>query len=262
MHRLTSLFVILLVASSMVSAKAQAQEPISNEIGQRYVIESKILGEPRPLLIHLPEGYTASKEKHPVIYLLDGESHFRHAVNATSILRQYEMMPKSIVVAIPNLEDTRGRDLGSERANFERFIVDEVINFVAANFRTNGQRTLFGHSAAGGFVLSLLRNERGDSFDNFIVASPAMSMKSVSQFETLFDSGRVFNQFLYLSLGSFEAEKLMIQPDANRSLVKLFSEKSPKSLSWHYDEFPEQGHMTTPYLTLYRGLTRVFRNHQ
>ena len=86
--------------------------PITYDAGIQYQIHSSILAEDRQLLIHLPEGYEDSETRYPVIYVLDGKGHFRHATTAVTLLESHDMMPQSIIVAIPNNRGTRSRDLG------------------------------------------------------------------------------------------------------------------------------------------------------
>ena len=117
-------------------------------------------------------------------------------------------------------------------------------------------------SSAGGFALYLLRGKHTNLFDNYIAATPALSMNSVNQFENLFDEGHKFNKSIYVTMGGFEAQKRAIRPESIVALIKLLKEKSPDNLVWHYNDLPEQNHMTTPYLTLYRGLTNVFSHYK
>ena len=60
---------------------------------------------------------------------------------------------------------------GSE--TFRRFIAEEVMPFVQANYRTGGRRILMGESLAAFFVVdTLLRQPR--LFDDYISISPSM----------------------------------------------------------------------------------------
>ena len=74
-------------------------------IGTIDTIQSKILNEKRALLIHIPEG--GKGERFPVLYILDGESHFHSAVG---IVKQMAgVIPDMIIVGIINT--IRDRDL-------------------------------------------------------------------------------------------------------------------------------------------------------
>ncbi len=250
---------LVILLSTRVESLEQKGEAITQQLGTNYQIKSQILKENRQLLIHLPDGYSSSEKKFPVLYLLDGNGHFAHAVTAAAILEQHRLIPEIIIVGIPNNRGTRSRDLFRERDNFIRFIDTEIMPFVNSNFRTSNHKTLFGHSAAGGFALALLRGEHAQLFDHYITASPAISKNTVNDFKGLFETGHTFESSIYFSLGGFELEAQAIQPASVQELARLLETVKPGSLSWQYHEFPEQNHMTTPYLSLFRGLVHSFK---
>lgn len=72
---------------------------------EQLSIHSKIIGEARPILVHLPDGYEESQEKYPVVYLLDGGYKARFANTTATIQLLYDagQIPNMIVIGI---EDT------------------------------------------------------------------------------------------------------------------------------------------------------------
>ena len=136
------------------SFSSQAEEVLTTEIthslGTSYTLNSNSMNENRRVLVHLPENYQHTTQTYPVIYLLDGDNHFHHAISSAVDLHQHEIAPQMIIVAIPNNENTRRRDLTSNRQNFMTFVKEEVPSFIKENFRTNDTQILFGHSAMGG----------------------------------------------------------------------------------------------------------------
>jgi predicted alpha/beta superfamily hydrolase len=258
MKKITTLLAILFIVSSYAQ-KNSADEHITLEIGNRYKIQSSILKEERSLLIRLPKGYDDSKKEYPVIYVLDGNNHFYHATIAATTLEENERMPESIIVAIPNNPGTRRRDLARGRANFKLFIKNEVIQFVEKKYRTTNHRTIFGHSMAGAFVLNYLATDPS-LFENYIAASPViqiMNSELLVQFEDLFKSKTPLNKSLYFTLTGIDAEGERAT-EALTKFVALLKKDAPKSLAWKYDYIENQIHMTTPYLTMYQGLSTVF----
>ena len=237
-------------------------EPVNFQIGNKYNFQSDILNEKRDILIHLPSGYNNSEKEYPVIYLLDGNNHFYHATIAVTVLEENEKIPESIIVAIPNNRGTRGRDLARERDKFMKFIKNEVINFVENNYRTNDQKTIFGHSMAGAFVLNYLATEPS-LFNNYIVASPVvqiMNSELLGKYENLFKQNITLDKSLYITLTGLEAEGERAT-EALGKFVEILKYKAPKSLSWKYDYIENQIHMTTPYLTFYQGLAEFYKNY-
>jgi predicted alpha/beta superfamily hydrolase len=231
-------------------------ETIKQTFGQGYSFESNLLGEKRELMIHLPKGYQTSSQKYPVLYVLDGASHFKHAVLASSTLAQYGMMPQTIIVAIPNNTRKRNRDVSSGRANFSAFITQEVMPYVNENYRTTGLNSLFGHSAMGFVTLEMFATKLA-SFDNYIAASPAVGHSVMEQIEKLLAQDKLNNKSLYFT-ATDKAREIAGFTEGAISLAKLFKDKAPGNLALHYEFIPGQQHMTTPYLTLYQGLAKAF----
>ena len=255
---LTKLAAILFV----VLVQAQ-QKPITATLGTEYKMTSSVLKEERTLYIHTPEGYTESDKKYNVVYVLDGDNHFNHAINAATLLSENGRMPASIIVAIPNNRGTRGRDLGRSKDNFKKYIKEEVLPFVAKNYRTSTHKTIFGHSMAGAFVLNYLATEP-TLFDNYISASPVVQINNselLGQFATLFKNNKTLSKPLYFTLTGVAAEGQRAT-DAMHKFVTLLEKEAPKSFRWKYDFIENQVHMTTPYLTMYKGFTEVFHDYQ
>lgn len=263
---MTKLILKLVAILFIVSIQAQ-QKPSSTAItatlGTEYKIASSILKEERTLLIHTPDSYETSSKKYGVMYVLDGDNHFNHAINATTLLAENGRMPETIIVAIPNNRGARGRDLGRGRDNFKKYIKEEVIPFVNSNYRTTKHKTLFGHSMAGAFTLNYLATN-GTVFDNYIAASPVVQIfnsELLTQYRSLFKTQPNISKPLYFSIAGVEAEG-QVATDAMDKFVALLKKEAPKSFPWKYDFIPNQVHMTTPYLTMFKGLTAVFKDFQ
>jgi predicted alpha/beta superfamily hydrolase len=257
---------ILLLPAFMILMNANVHAVLSNgelitrELGHKYQLQSKVLAEKRPLLVHLPEGYEQSTTGYPVIILLSGDNHFDHAVNAAGVLVKQGRMPASIIVGIPFLADTRDRDLRDHKDNFKRFINEEVVAFLDKNYRTSGHKTLFGHSLAGYFVLSMLATSP-DSFENYLAASPSFDDELFDLYEQLFKDNKQLSKSVYLTMAGVAAEgKIRISMLAQ--FAALFEQKAPEQFNWYNDPLPDQVHMTTPYLTVYEGLSKVFSDYQ
>jgi predicted alpha/beta superfamily hydrolase len=263
---MTKLITKLVAILFIVTIQAQ-QKPvtklITETLGNQYNMTSSVLKEERTLLIHIPKSYAKSDKKFPVIYVLDGSNHFNHAINAATLLSENGRMPASIIVAIPNNRGTRGRDLGHGRDNFKKYIKEEVIPFVNRNYRTSNHKTIFGHSMAGAFVLNYLATE-ASLFDNYIAASPVVQIfnsELLEKFSTLLKENKTLSKPLYFTLTGAEAEGQRAT-DALNKFVALLKKEAPKSFRWKYDFIENQIHMTTPYLTMYKGFTEVFYDFQ
>ena len=82
--------------------------PITNQ--HQILIHSKATNEDRTIWIHTPPEYATSTDNYPVLYLLDGGTHFKYVSEMVDFLSDFETnyISKMIVVAIPNTN--RGRD--------------------------------------------------------------------------------------------------------------------------------------------------------
>lgn len=226
-------------------------------------IQSSILDEPRELLVHLPTDYNESHKKYPLLLLLDGNRHLPHALLAEQILQQESLIPQSVIVAIPNKPGTRNRDLRIEKKKFIKFIEREVISYVEKNYRVSKQKSIFGHSMAGYFVLYMLANNQ-ELFDNYIAASPVIQVNE-SELTSLFNKlSKVYllkKKSLFITLTDQRAEGVEATKALNQ-FVTILKNKTFENLNWKYQFIPNQVHMTTPYLTLYQGLTYIFDDYR
>jgi predicted alpha/beta superfamily hydrolase len=76
-----NIFLVIFHTSQLL---CYAQEKIEKIIiGNKVEFHSKVLDEDRKILIRLPEDYNKSKQKYPVLYMLDGELFFyRHPLQS------------------------------------------------------------------------------------------------------------------------------------------------------------------------------------
>ena len=178
-------FSILIV--SFFDMKAQSQSNFS--LGFADSISSNILNEKRHLMIYTPyqgkKSRTTTKDKFPVIYVLDGENNFRSVAVTVERLADMGLCPPMIVVGIPNIN--RSRDLtpttvtnntdgvknsgGGER--FISFIEKELIPYIDSNYLTAPYKLLMGHSLGGLMVIQTIVHHK-DLFNGYISMDPAI----------------------------------------------------------------------------------------
>ena len=112
MKHILSLFIVIFPL--LISA----QESIV--IGHKEKLYSETLNEERNYWIYLPPSYQDNnygKASYPVIYLLDGDTHFTTAVaiQKTFTRGMYNNMPECIIVGILNTD--RSRDLTPSKSS-------------------------------------------------------------------------------------------------------------------------------------------------
>lgn len=259
----TKLFALLLI-SCIFTLNSFSQKKTETIYGiEKLTIYSKVLNEDRTMLIALPENYTNTTNNFPVLYLLDGNTHFRQASSATNFLAQQGLAPDMIVVAIINVD--RNRDFtpvyneqvptsgGGEK--FHDFLEKELLPFVEENYKASNYKILMGHSFGGTFVgYSLI--ERPNVFDAYIAASPYLQ----------FDDDYIVNQArlklkrtynspknFYMTIGN-EPEYF----EAFNEFSILIEEKSGDAISFKYVKMPNENHGSIPYLTTFNGLRFIF----
>lgn len=233
-------------------------------IGETVTIQSKILNEERKLYIYKPVGYEQSKEKYPVLYLLDGHSGFHHTTGIIWSLRRFGRIPKILVVGILNTD--RNRDLTPTESyfptaggadNFLKFLKEELIPFVDKDYRTQPFRILFGVSLSGMFTIYTLLTAP-DIFSAYIASSPSLWWDKrglLKKAETVFAKPFKFksNKLLFITVGGRDDSNAR-DPDnilsSTDSFCKILENKAPEGLEWHFDIYENGDHLTTPLQSL------------
>lgn len=212
-------------------------------------IPSKILGEEREVIIHLPRYYDKNKE-YPVMYVLDGSSQDRHIADKFDVLAIAGYVPETIVVGLPNVSGKgRQRDytppymrMDIDEADsplgkgdrFLSFMEEELFPYIEKNYSVSKIRSLAGNSRGGLLAMySLLY--KPNMFKGRFCFSPAfwrddqMMVKKTSDFLA---ANRNLNAFLYLSIGDKENEKM--KSGFNR-MTEMLTEKQNRQLTWYAD---------------------------
>jgi len=189
----TVLGVLLLIGAFLsipIPAAAQGvREPTPIVIGQSFLIASRVMGEDREINVWLPPGYHDTDRTYPVVYLLDGgvDQDFHHITGLAQLGTIVGTTQDFIVVGVAT-KDRRNEltfraehDPGliadypthGQSDRFRRFIADEVMPFIDAAYRTDGDEAVMGESLAGLFVLeTFLRQPM--LFDRYIAVSPSL----------------------------------------------------------------------------------------
>jgi predicted alpha/beta superfamily hydrolase len=188
---LTAFLVVLAVIGAVMTAAELVTLP-RTEVRR---IESKINGVPYAIYVSLPPGYESEERHYPVVYLLDAGYSFAIAHNVVEHLVERRHLDPLILVAIAydgplQYRLNRTRDYTPSRTldggygpeyqrhsgggpKFFRFITEELIPLVEANYRASTRRALVGHSYGGLFGAWVMLSSPG-VFDGFILVSPSL----------------------------------------------------------------------------------------
>ncbi len=250
------------VAAFALSASAQEQAE-QYSIGTKKVIHSSVLNEDRNIYIFLPDGYSQSQNRYPVLYMLYSEApdfHFNTGVVAG--LSRMRMIPKMITVAFDlgdgrrDLTPTPSADYGPTSGgadNLLKYIKDELIPFIEKNYRTAPQRLFWSHSIGGLFGIYVLLKEP-DVFHSMLVSSPWMVYDRDQRYilkntESFLRKRKGQTNFLYVCVG--DERNLIPEIEA---FLGILEKNNPEGLKWKYLKMPEENHMSILARSLIEGL--------
>ena len=247
----------------------------SNDTGDKVVIgktvklKSRILNEERRLFIYLPDGYSESKDRYPVLYICTtGEDQFRDTSGITRALSEQSIIPKIMVVGLTDIDG--GRDLTPTKTdsygptsggadNFLKYIKNEVIPFVDKNYRTQPCRIIWGHSIVGTLCIYAFLSTP-DTFNIFIVSSPWLIYDEEEMFllkntESFLKKRSSENNFLFLTVGN----EPRLLPGI-KAFIKILENKKPVGVEWEFTTMQNENHRSIISKGLTEGLRAVYSN--
>ncbi len=252
----------------MVVTNLPAQEVVEQiAIGHSLQLTSDALDEERKVFIYLPDGYHQSEIAYPVLYLLDGGTHFIHGSGIVQFLSVNGMMPQTIVVAIPNTARGRdftptveeGRQVGGGAENFLDFLQKELIPLIDNKYRTQEYRILFGHSLTGMFSVYTFAT-RPNLFNAYIAASPYLMYDNnytVKKAAELLNKDVVAKKTLYITIGD-EPRYFESLDELTANLKKV----DRPCFEWKYVKMDKDNHGSVVHKTIYDGLEFIFSGWQ
>ncbi|MCY3679063.1 MAG: tetratricopeptide repeat protein [Gemmatimonadetes bacterium] len=264
---LSVLLLLFFIAFAPHAALAQDTEPFLS-LGERRELHSDVLGEQREIIVGVPAGYEGGDETYPVVYLLDGPSHFHHTTGTARFLARNGRMPGVIVVAIANTDRTRDMsppiqsDAGPPRPgtggadNFLEFISGELMPFIDERYRTRPYAILIGHSLGGLFANHALVH-RPDVFNAYVSISPSLwwdEQRLVVQADSAFDhAGDLVGDF-YMTMGNEGGAML----GGALKFAGILEAKAPEDFRWEFKLMEEESHGSVPHRSTYYGLEKIF----
>lgn len=262
------LVLVMLCTSATPVVARETGEAIS--IGETHTITSSVMGEQRKIMISLPASYAKNKDKkYPVLYVLDGGSHFHQTTGITNWLSEStSLIPELIVVGIPNTN--RGRDFsptpmengkpqGAEK--FMGFFEKELLPYIDKHYRTAPYRVLTGHSMGGMFALNVLAT-KPEIFDAFILMSPWLLTQDpatsvLTKAIKFIKSKTQLPKYIYVTLGE--------EPDLRPSfdeLTKALENNTAQKLVWKSKVIQGATHMSVVGASVNEGLQAIFSDLQ
>lgn len=272
-----SIISILIVLSWLPVYQLNSQT-ISGEIGNRssflyntteQTIYSESVNDTFRILVSLPDNYSLSEQKYPVLYVLDGDIAFGMAASIARYLQIGDNIPELIIVGIgygsidKSAGEKRKRDYRPTSANgaenFLSFLEEELIPLIDSNYRTvQGDRTINGYSIGGLFGLYSLFT-KPEIFSRYILGSPSLSWDEYSIFKYEENSpGKISDKKIniFISVGSEEPDEKYFNPIDN--LVTQMQERKYSGVKLEAKVFDGSSHLAGPPESLTHGLLSVF----
>lgn len=276
---------IFLALFTSCTAGAQQLSPVQTNgslvhFGDNWVLHSKTLHEDRPCWIYLPSSYQPTPDqapqKYPVLYVLDGQSHFQWASQVVQFLGDTLEIPDLIVVAVPNVN--RNRDLTPTHNaviassgggdSFEKFLAEELAPAIDAQFRTAPYRILVGHSLGGVIVADVLLR-RGNDFQSGIAIDPSLFwddeviVRRAQDFHPKADSthNAIFIATANHAPSLVEPTNTVTIKSSSERFVSILKTNAPGiRIGYHF--FENESHGSSRLLGLYNGLRFIFEDYQ
>jgi predicted alpha/beta superfamily hydrolase len=231
---------------------------------------SRVLGQERELIIHLPRGYDSSK-KYPVLYVLDGSSQDQPLAEKLDSLSGEKLVPPTIVVGIPNMTGSNrsyqlippfmGIDPDNKESpkgtadRFLEFMETELVPYIETNYAASNVRLFAGNSRGGMLVLySLIR--KPDLFAGRICFSTPLWRENNLLIERLAEflaTRPNMTSFLYASTGENETDNLTNGLDA---LAALLVKTAPVGFVWHAERTPGADHQSNAAVSGWSALRK------
>jgi hypothetical protein len=255
----------LLLLGALAGLHAHAAKA---QVHDSFTVQSRALGEPRPINVYMPPQYRASRpgadQRFPVLYMPDGgmDEDFPHVVHMVDSLIARGTIRPVIVVGVPNT--VRRRDLtGSTRVKsdseiaphvggsgaFRRFLREELVPEIERRYRTTKERSIVGESLAGLFIVETFLDEP-TLFTHYIALDPSLWWNA----GMLVDSARSriarfdhVPRTLYLASSREPGTSV-----GSAQIAALLRAGAPKELRWTYAPRPDLEHAT-----IFRALERV-----
>ena len=246
---------------------ASAQQQVASITHFRHTIASKALGEDRTILVRVPPGYDQSKQRFPIVLMLD--AHAPQNGMMASIIESQAFagkMPEMILVGIQNTNRTHDlTPTKTERADsgggdkFLDFIEQEVLPLVDKNYRTEPYRIFAGHSL-GGLTVVYTMLSRPHLFGGYIAASPVLHWDNnyvIKKSDELFKAQKEFKKSLFISLGD--------EPDylsGFNSYKDLLKKNAPSGLDYEFQHWTDEDHGSVVMRTYLAGIRKIFAGWQ
>lgn len=235
------------------------------------------------LYVGLPNGYEEGQERYPVIFTLDADYSFAIVRNVVEHLSDRNHLRRAIVVGIAydgplRYRLNRTRDYtpvyapdGGYGPEYQRvsggapafldFIEDELVPWLARQYRTTDERVLVGHSY-GGLFASWVAVTRPELFTGLVAVSPSLWYADGMIFELEDEAARTRDDLplrFYLEVGDREVNGRWDMPGDLTRFGRALEARDYPSLGIEWNVAENETHNSIFPRALSNGLRFVLR---
>ena len=275
-HFSITILLLWVICNFSIAQKADSSYFKAKKIFPFGVIEeinSRILEEKRIINIYLPEGYHPdSLTSYPCIYLLDGSAHedFPHIAGLAQFMNMYDLLPKSIIIGIANVDryrdfthpstdkaDLKDFPTSGGSAKFIQFIEKELQPFIKKNYKTNGHQTIIGQSL-GGLLATEILLKKTVLFDDYIIVSPSLwwdKHSMINEASQWLKSKHNSKKNIFISLG----KEHPVMHEVADKLVNAIKNSGNQNLNSFYEPLLKENHATILHRAVYKAFEQLNR---
>lgn len=239
---------------------AQKEQMKEHVLATSVTFRSKLLNETGKLYITVPRNYDQQSISYPVLYVLDGRTHYETVGALSRVLTENgELIPAMITVSIQFSGRMSKFEFLEERDDpqgpiFLKSILEEIIPYVNKNYRTNSYKALWGHSL-GGYFVNYIFLRQPELFQGYIAISPS-DYEEETFYQGRLDDRAVQSSYYWLSLGS-EGDPPYLD-GWNRYSKAVADRENPKWCQGHYTD---NTHASIPIISTYMALRCIFSEY-
>ena len=264
------LVILLMALHYTLPAQRQKVKIDHSEIRQ---ITSVILRQNFVLYVQLPTGYSKTKKKYSVLYILDGHWLFPMVTGINNSELGDGAIPEMILVGItwgganPNYESFREMDYTPTRVtgapnsgNASKFLASikkEIIPFIESNYRVEKKDRSLMAGSFGGLFAAYLIFQSGGLFSRYILASPSLDWDNsviLTHEQRYWEKSATLNARIEISGGDLDRGINDIQRFGDR-----LKSRNYKGLVLTTQLFKNTGHSGSIPEGLIKGLRNVFK---
>jgi predicted alpha/beta superfamily hydrolase len=255
------------LATEIPNISASAPIPDAPALPERVSLlsrfHSRFLPDDRDVTVYVPPQYEGQPDRHfPVLYLHDGQNLFdpstsfvpgrtwRVAETADTTIDTEEVVPL-IIVGIANTGDHRLAEYtpvpdwkmgGGEADKYGRLIIEELMPFINANYRTlhGREHTGMGGSSLGALVTLYLGLKHPDRFSRLAVLSPSVWWNHKSIIGYVDEARLDRHPRIWLDVGKAEGRRTLADADLLEQRLRANGWRPEVDL--HYERVPGGTH--------------------